>query len=57
MKEMQELIMVKGQDNPELSEKLKKRKLEKKKIMKNEQINENRVHELEEEGKKDLEQN
>jgi hypothetical protein len=27
MKEMEELIMVKGQDNPELAEKMKKRKL------------------------------
>ena len=39
MREMEELIMVKGSDNPEVAEKTKKRKLEKKKIMKNEEIN------------------
>ena len=44
MKEMEELIIVKGKDNPEMVEKVRKRKLEKKKIMKNEQINQNRVH-------------
>ena len=44
MKEMEQLIMKKGQDNPDIQEKAKKRKLEKKKIMRNEQINENRVH-------------
>jgi hypothetical protein len=41
---MEELIMKKGNDNPETTEKTKKRRLEKKKIMKNEEINENRVH-------------
>lgn len=36
MKEMEELMMKKGKDNPEMVEKAKKRKLEKKKIMRNE---------------------
>jgi hypothetical protein len=36
MKEMEEIIMKKEKDTPEMQEKAKKRRLEKKKIMKNE---------------------
>ena len=46
MKEMEEIIMKKEKDTPEMQEKAKKRRLEKKKIMKNEEINENKVHDL-----------
>ena len=38
--------MQKGNDNPEMAEKVKKRRLEKKKIMKNEEINQMRVHDI-----------
>lgn len=46
MKEMEELLIKKEKDTPEMIEKAKKRRLEKKKIMKNEELNENRVHDL-----------
>ena len=44
MKQMEELIMKKGNDNSEIAQKAKKRRLQKKKILRNEEINENRVH-------------
>lgn len=43
---MEELIMKKDKDTPEIQEKAKKRKLEKKKIMKNEELNEFKVQDL-----------
>lgn len=46
--------MKKEKDSPEIAEKTKKRRLEKKKILKNEELNENRVHEIEEAEEKDL---
>lgn len=46
MKEMEELIIKKEKETPEMIEKAKKRRLQKKKIMKNEELNQNRVHEL-----------
>ncbi len=38
--------MKKDKDTPEIQEKAKKRKLQKKKIMKNEELNEFKVHDL-----------
>lgn len=47
MKEMEELIMKKDKETPEMADKIKKRKNEKKKIMKQEELNEFKVQELE----------
>ena len=46
---MEELIMKKDKETPEMADKIKKRKNEKKKIMKQEELNEFKVQELEKE--------